>query len=59
MANQEMERLKEEVERELGIRVHPNMTTREAGMIGGHMVQKLIREAEEKEGSRGEMGNKG
>lgn len=49
-----MTKLKERVERDLGIKVHPNMTTKEAGMIGGHMVQELIREAEKNRGMEGE-----
>jgi len=45
-----MDRLEEEVRRELGIKnVGPNMTTHEAGMIGGYMVKKLIERAEGKE----------
>jgi hypothetical protein len=54
MEDNGMTKLKERVERDLGIKVHPNMTTKEAGMIGGHMVQELIREAEKNRGMEGE-----
>jgi|GEM_PF-759160 len=52
--NDSMKQLEDEVRRELGIEnVGPNMTTHEAGMIGGYMVKKLIERGEGKEGMRG------
>ncbi|MDI6829658.1 MAG: small, acid-soluble spore protein, alpha/beta type [Armatimonadota bacterium] len=42
-----MKRLEEEVRRELGIqRIGPEMTTEEAGKLGGYMVKKLIERGE-------------
>ena len=47
-----MERLKYEVAEDLGLdddidqRGWGNMTTREVGTIGGHMVRRLVRKAE-------------
>lgn len=42
-----MKRLEEEVRRELGIQnIGPNMTTEEAGRLGGYMVKKLIERGE-------------
>ncbi|KYO65237.1 MULTISPECIES: alpha/beta-type small acid-soluble spore protein [Thermovenabulum] len=49
----ELESLKEEVAKELHLdddikkRGYENMTTREVGKIGGHMVKKMINLAEE------------
>lgn len=52
--NDSMKQLEDEVRRELGIEnVGPNMTTHEAGMIGGYMVKKLIERGEGKEGMGG------
>lgn len=57
MANNAMlDQLEEEVREELGIKnVGPNMTTHEAGMIGGYMVKKLIERAEGKQSGGKEM----
>ncbi|MFA7253265.1 MAG: small, acid-soluble spore protein, alpha/beta type [Patescibacteria group bacterium] len=53
-SKEELKRLEEEVRQELGIKeVGPNMTTHEAGMIGGYMVKKLIERGEGKEGDEG------
>ena len=55
MENKEvLKKLEDEVREELGIKnVGPNMTTHEAGMIGGYMVKRLIERAEKEE--MGEM----
>jgi hypothetical protein len=51
-AEEEMEELKSEVARDLGLdddiarRGWGNLTTREVGKIGGHMVKRLVRRAE-------------
>ncbi|MHB1417365.1 MAG: small, acid-soluble spore protein, alpha/beta type [Chloroflexota bacterium] len=47
-----MDRLEEEVKKEVGVEEKPGkeMTTSEAGKIGGHMVKHLIEEGKEKEG---------
>lgn len=43
-----LEKLEEEVRREEGIKeVGPDMTTKEAGKLGGGMVKKLIEEGKE------------
>jgi len=58
MKEESLKELEEEVRRELGIEnVGPNMTTHEAGMLGGFMVKKLIERAERegREGGRGGM----
>jgi hypothetical protein len=53
MKTESLKELEEEVRRELGIKnVGPNMSTHEAGMIGGYMVKKMIERAEKME--RGE-----
>lgn len=52
-AEEEMEALKEEVARQLDLdddiarRGWENMTTREVGKIGGQMVRRLVRKAEQ------------
>ena len=62
-ADRALDRFKYETAEELGLlddiqeRGWGNMTTREVGAIGGHMVRKLIREAErslidEKDGAK-------
>jgi hypothetical protein len=37
-----LNKLKEEIAAELGITIHPDMTSREAGKIGGTLTRKLI-----------------
>jgi len=50
MKENHMKKLEEEVRRDLGItEVGPNMTTAEAGKIGGYMVKRLIEEGERSE----------
>lgn len=50
MKSQGLKELEDEVRQELGIKnVGPNMTTHEAGMIGGYMVKKMIERAEKME----------
>lgn len=50
MQKETLKALEEEVRQELGIKnVGPNMSTHEAGMIGGYMVKKLIERAEKAE----------
>ena len=45
---QTLKELEEEVRRELGIqRIGPQMTTEEAGKLGGYMVKKLIERGEQ------------
>lgn len=44
---QTLKELEEEVRRELGIKmIGPQMTTEEAGKLGGYMVKKLIERGE-------------
>lgn len=38
-----LEMMKQETSRELGIEIHSDMTSRNAGKIGGSMTQKLIK----------------
>lgn len=51
-AEEAMDELKEQVARDTGLdddireRGWENMTTREVGKIGGHMVKRMIRQAE-------------
>lgn len=55
MKDDTLKELEDEVREELGIEnVGPNMSTHEAGMIGGYMVKKLIERGEKAEG--GKMG---
>ncbi|HAH86121.1 MAG: small, acid-soluble spore protein, alpha/beta type [Armatimonadota bacterium] len=45
---QTLKDLEEEVRRELGIQnIGPNMTTEEAGKLGGYMVKRLIERGEQ------------
>jgi hypothetical protein len=59
-ASRSLERLKYEVAADLGLdddiktRGWENMTTREVGKIGGNMVRKMIRFAEENMAKRSE-----
>ncbi|MHB0999964.1 MAG: small, acid-soluble spore protein, alpha/beta type [Armatimonadota bacterium] len=42
-----MKKLEDEVRRELGIKnIGPDMTTEEAGKLGGYMVKRLIERGE-------------
>jgi hypothetical protein len=44
---QTLKELEEEVRQELGIKnIGPNMTTEEAGKLGGYMVKRLIERGE-------------
>jgi len=55
MQNDSLKELEDEVKQELGIKnVGPNMTTHEAGMIGGYMVKKLIERGEMRESGEDE-----
>lgn len=48
-----LDNLEEEVRREEGIDdVGPDMTTHEAGKLGGEMVKRLIKEGEENENGK-------
>ena len=48
---QTLKELEEEVKRELGIQnIGPNMSTHDAGRLGGYMVKKLIERGEKAEG---------
>jgi len=59
MPNKELlDQLEKEVMKELGIEnTGKNMTTHEAGMIGGYMVKKLIEKGEQSEKVNREMMN--
>ncbi len=49
-----MKDLEEQVKRELGIEeIGPNMSTHDAGKIGGYMVKHLIERAERRGGGMG------
>jgi hypothetical protein len=55
-----LEQLKYEVANELGIQVpadgyYGNMTSRDTGAIGGHMVRRLVQLAEQSMGQAGGM----
>jgi len=50
MQKDALKEIENEVREELGIKnIGPNMTTHEAGMIGGYMVKKLIERGERME----------
>lgn len=50
MQDDNLKQLEEEVRNELGIKeIGPNMSTHDAGKIGGYMVKKLIERAERME----------
>ncbi len=42
-----LDQMKYEIAEELGIEIHADMTSREAGKIGGSMVSKMIKMAQE------------
>lgn len=49
MKDETLQEIEDEVRRELNIKnVGPNMTAHEAGLIGGHMVKKLIERGEKR-----------
>jgi len=51
---QTLKELEDEVRRELGIKeIGPNMTTHDAGKLGGYMVKKLIERGEKSMGGGG------
>jgi hypothetical protein len=54
MEKDNLRELEDEVRKELGItNIGPNMTTHEAGMLGGYMVKKMIERAEREQGGGG------
>ena len=57
-AREAMKRFKEEVASELGVQLkdgyNGDLTSREAGSIGGEMVRKMIKRQEEEMAGRGE-----
>jgi hypothetical protein len=56
MQKDTLKELEDEVKRELGIEnIGPNMSTHDAGKIGGFMVKKLIERGEKEEGDQEEM----
>lgn len=51
MKDEVLQQIEDEVKEELGItNVGPDMTAHEAGMIGGHIVKKLVERGKSKGG---------
>lgn len=42
-----IEQMKQEIAAELNIEISPDMTSRDAGRIGGNITQRLVRMAQE------------